>query len=101
LNFLTSPEGNLINTTLRRASLPAILAYTHAVLISFPEENGVTSRLNIFTHSGISLSCFLFPCAIGALSQQITVSPTFAVFQARTYLFSPSTKLSKTILEVL
>lgn len=101
LNFLTSPEDNLMNTILSRLSLPTMLAYDHAVFMSFPEENGVTSRLNIFTHSGISLSCFLFPWTIGAWSQQMTVSPVLMVFHASTYLFSPSAKLSNAILDVL
>lgn len=78
-----------------------MLADDHAVLMSFPEENGVTSRLNTFTHSGISFNCFLFPGAMIALSPQITVSPTLMFFQANTYLFSPSAKLSNAILEVL
>jgi hypothetical protein len=70
-------------------------------LISLPEENGVTSRLKTFTHSGISLSCFLFPEAIGAVSPHIIVSLTLIFFHARTYLFSQSAKLSNAILDVL
>lgn len=90
LNFLTSHDGILMNTILSRASLPTIEAYDHAVLMSLPEENGVTSRLNTLTHSGISLSCFLFPWDIGALSQHKTASPTLAVFHERTYFLVPS-----------
>lgn len=101
LNFLTSPDGNLMNMTLSITSLPTILADVHAVFMSFPEEKGVTSRLKTLTHSGISLSCFLFPWAMGAWSPQMTVSPTLIVFRARTYLFSPSAKWSRAILDVL
>jgi hypothetical protein len=90
-----------MNTTLSKASLPTIFADVHAVLISFPVDIGVTSRLNTLTHSGISLSCFLFPGAMSALSPHITVSPTLAFFHASTYLFSPSAKLSNAILDVL
>jgi hypothetical protein len=101
LNFLTSQDGILIKTTFCISSLPLIVAYDHAVFISFHVEKGVTSRLNTLTHSGISFNCFLFHEAIGAVSPQITSLPTAIFFQAKTYFFSQSTKLSKAILDVL
>jgi hypothetical protein len=90
LNFLISDEGNLINTSFCISSLPTIVADHQADLINFPFENGVTSKLKTFIHSGISFSCFLFHALIGDFSQVKTSSPTTAHFQERTYLFSQS-----------
>jgi hypothetical protein len=90
LNFLTSPDGNFTKTSHCNASFHDIVAKVQADLISFPFDRGVISKLNIFTHSGISFSFFLFQAFISEFSQLITVSQTVIPFRAKTYLFSPS-----------
>jgi len=91
LNFLTSPDGNLTNINACTSSFHAIVAEVQAAFINFHLDDGVTSRLNIFIPSGIYFSCFLFQAFISDFSQLITVSHNLIHFQAKTYLFSPST----------
>jgi ACR3 family arsenite efflux pump ArsB len=90
LNFLTSPDGNLTNINPCNSSFQTIVAYVPADLIIFPFVIGVNSRLNIFTHSGISFNCFLFHALISDFAPQVTTSQTEIHFHANTYLFSPS-----------
>jgi hypothetical protein len=90
LNFLNSHEGNFTNINPCNSSLQAIVAYAQADLINLPFDIGVISKLNIFTHSGMSFNCFLFHAFISDFAQDIIVSQTLIPFRANTYLFSPS-----------